>query len=664
VDLQHFRRFRSNVPPARGEPPFVSAAERPPRLVLRFALCTALGVAAAAAVILLVVRFTDTARAQGQATDRAQLAARVVFGAELRSADLSAPPSARRRLTLDRLFTRRLLAEGIHAAALYGPTGRPLYATRGAAVGPSTRGRAREALSGTMVSEIATVGGVKILRTYVPIALASGEVAGVARLDQQYEPIAAAVGRSSWLIAGVLEALLLLLFLMLLPLLTRVSSRFREHVAELERVATRDELTGLPNRHGFIQAAEHELPAARSAAAVLVDLDGFSEINNSLGSASGDTLLVEAGARLETALPDAAVVARLGEDEFGFMLCDVGRAQLEAVFERVQTAFTEPFVVDGVRVAVSLSIGAAMMPEHGPDLDTVLRRASTSLTAAKVADQDNVQIYRPEHGAGDMRRLAVVAELRDALAAGELEVHYQPQADLLTQRIRGVEALLRWSHPEQGLLAATEFIEHAERNGVAKDIRRFVFESSGRQWQEWHADGLELELSVNLGTVDMLDSSLPDEVQSLLTRYGIPPWNLILEITERTLIGDERRTSQVVAGLHRIGVRLAVDDFGTGYSSLASLRRFPIQQVKLDRSLLAGVPGDKSAEAIVGGSVEIAHGLGATVVAEGIETRDQWRFVYMMGCDIAQGYLIGKAVPADALLGLLDAPRLIPLAAA
>jgi EAL domain-containing protein (putative c-di-GMP-specific phosphodiesterase class I) len=234
----------------------------------------------------------------------------------------------------------------------------------------------------------------------------------------------------------------------------------------------------------------------------------------------------------------------------------------------------------------------------------------------------------------------------------------------MTHRVRGVEALLRWEHPERGLLSAGKFISHAERSGLATELRHFILDAAARQWRKWKALDIELELAVNLSAVDLLDLSLPGEIESLLERHRIPTWNLILEITERTLIGDERRTREVMESIAARGVRFALDDFGTGYSSLASLRKFPISQVKLDKDLLAGVPGDAAAEAIVGGSIEIAHGVGATVVAEGIETGAQWRFAFLMGCDVAQGYLIGRPATGDDLTELLEAPRLVPLTAA
>jgi diguanylate cyclase (GGDEF)-like protein len=385
----------------------------------------------------------------------------------------------------------------------------------------------------------------------------------------------------------------------------------------------------------------------------LVDLDGFSEINDVLGSEWGDAILSDVAARLVRDLDDGETVARLGEDEFGVLLTAAGGEEIANVAERVRQSLGRPFVIDGVRVAMTVSIGAALLTERDATFAVVLRRAGAALSAAKEAGQGALEIFDHDHEANDVSRLALVAELREALVEGQLLVYYQPLVDLSTRTVRGVESLIRWQHPKHGLLTADAFIRQAERSGLTKAIRRFVLEATALKWREWKSRGIDLELAVNLGAIDMLDISLPDEIEDLLERHGIQPWNLVLEITERTLIGDEWRTAQVIDRLDQIGVRLAIDDFGTGYSSLASLLRFPVHQVKLDQSLLAGVPGDKAAEAIVTGSVEIAHAVGATVVAEGIETQEQWNFVNRIGCDIAQGYLLGRPGPGDELETLL-----------
>ena len=526
--------------------------------------------------------------------------------------------------------------------------------------------RMNEALSGVTVSEaVRTADGSRILQTYVPVADPAGTVKGVVRLDQGYTPIAA-TARNSLLIAGVLEGLLVLLFIALVPMLGRASTRIGAQLAELAYVATHDELTGMPNRYAFRRMADTALRTLDSAALMLVDLDGFSRINSSLGSAAGDRLLIDAGIRLTRELsPDYAVIARLGEDEFG-VVCEAADVEsAEWVARRIRRALGAPLEIDGVRMAVEVDVGVALYPGHGTDLEALLGHAATALVAAKGEGTSGVQVYDPAtHSAHDNHRLTIAADLRDALELGQLSVHYQPQSDLLTHRIRGVEALVRWEHPQRGLLTAGEFITDVERSGLAQELRRFVVSTAARQWQEWHALGLDLELAVNLSAIDLLDPALPDEIEDATSRYGIPPWNLVLEVTERTLVRDDRRTRQVVEQLCRIGVRFSIDDFGTGYSSLASLRSFPLHQLKLDRSLLADVPGDEAAEAIVGGSVEIAHGLGALVVAEGIEDLARLQFASAIGCDIAQGYLIGEPAPADELIDLLDTPRLVPLSIA
>jgi diguanylate cyclase (GGDEF)-like protein len=644
----------------------MSARERIPRLVLRFAVFTALGLAAAAAIILIVVRQADTAEVERQAIGRARLATEAALNRELRAADLAAPVDVKRRRTLDRLFRTRVLLEGIRSATLYGPDGSVAYTTRPGGGVRTDEPALRRALAGTVVANIAEGGSGRVLRTYVPISIGGPRPNGAVALDQDFGRIEAAARRSSWVIAGVLEALLLVLSLIFVPTLARVTSRIRRNVADLEYIATHDELTGLLNRLGFRKAVEQCLADREPRGAViLIDLDGFSEINDVLGSERGDAVLSEVAERLGRDLDENVSLARLGEDEFGLVLNATYRAEIAVVGERVRQSLGEPLVIGGVRIAMTVSIGAAVLGEHGTEFAVVLRRAGAALSAAKEHGQASLEIYDPELEADDASRLALVAELREALTDDQLLVHYQPLVDLSTRSVRGVESLVRWQHPEHGLLSAGAFIGQAERGGLSREIRRFVLQRTMQQWREWKDRGIDLELAVNLGTADMLDVSLPDEIEALLQEHGVPAWNLVLEITERTLIGDERRAGQVIGRLNGLGVRLAIDDFGTGYSSLASLLRFPVQQVKLDQSLLSGVPGDPAAEAVLVASVDIAHALGATVVAEGVETGDQWRYIASIGCDIAQGYLIGPALPPHELAAFVQPdPAVTPQIAA
>jgi diguanylate cyclase len=635
---------------------FVGRA-RPPRLVLRFVLLTALGLAAAGAVILVIDRHADTIQAQRQAIERARFATTAVLRHELRADDLRRPIPTQRKRQLDSLFRARVLSEGILRGTVYGGNGRAVYSSDGRFTGRQmSAGDLEEALSGTVVSRVASsADGGRVFRTYVPAVLGPRRVQAVVALEQDYAPIVAAAQRSSWLIAGVLELLLLLLLLIFVPVLARVSGRVRRHLAELEQVATYDELVGLPNRLGFRRAVNRTVSArGGSSALLLLDLTGFHEINDALGSESGDALLAQVAERLQQGLDDCALVARLGEDEFGLLLQTGDEEKILAIAERAQHLLVSPFIISGVPVAVDANIGVGVLSEGALDVDTALRHAGVALSIAKEAGTASIQIYDPSHDASDVRRLSLLAELRESIDSGQLLVYYQPQADLTTRAIRGVEALLRWQHPSRGLLNAGVFIAQAERSGIAKALTRFVLQTAGRQWQEWSALPIRPDLAVNLSTIDLLDTTLADEISALLDEYGIPAENLVLEITERTLVADPRRARSLLERLDEIGVRIAIDDFGTGTSSLATLRDYPIRQIKLDQSFLAGIPGDPTNEQIVYSTVEIAHTLGATVVAEGVETNHQWERIATLGCDIAQGFLIGRPMPADQLTRILQ----------
>jgi diguanylate cyclase (GGDEF)-like protein len=582
-----------------------------------------------------------------------------VLARELRPADLAARPSPARRRELRRLFRESVLLEGILGVALYDEAGRLTFAAGPAAAPGLPRERVREALQGVAISTVdsSSAAADRVLRTYVPVAIGRKGAAGIAVFEQDYAPIQAAGRRSAWLAAGVLEGLLLLLFLLLAPALVRVSRRVRSQIAEIAHAATHDEPTGTGNRIRLRSAVEEALASGAPGALLVVDVDGFSELNELFGSDGGDAVLREVALRLRWELADSELVARLGEDEFGVLLDSASPEVIEGVATRIKASLMPPVVVDTVRVAVTVSMGAAPLGEEGVDFVSLIRHAWAALSVAKEAGDGEVRIYEPGHEARDASRAALLAELREGLEKDELLVYFQPQVDLVTRQARGVEALLRWQHPERGLLAAGAFVQEAERSGLAKELRRFVLESSARCWRDWNELGLTLEVSVNIGPVDLLDTSLPNEVAELLEVYGVPPWNLILEITERTLIADERRTHEVIGALRGLGVRLAMDDFGAGYSSLASLQRFPLQIVKLDRSLLANASAEPAASAILRGSIELAHAIGATVVAEGVETREQWDLVHALGCDIAQGYLVGyPAPPEDIVLFLQAAP--------
>ena len=619
---------------------------REPRLVLWFVAATALGLLLAGAGILVVVERELTAQAERHAVDRARVATTALLDRQLRARDLAGSLSPARQRQLSALFSRASLGAHSTGATLYGRGG-VIFATDRAAQRAPVPEPVQRALDGRVVSDVVQTGSGRQLRAFVPVVLSGGRAKAAIELDQDYAPIASAARRSSLLIVAVLEGLLALLCFLLVPVLARAAARLRRQVDELDWMASHDNLTGLLNRPGFRRVVDERLGGETPPGALLLfDLDRFHDVNETVGADKGDELLVQVAARVRGGFPDRPV-ARLGEDEFGLLLPAVSDRAMHLAAQRLLAVLADPLWVDDVQVGLAARVGVAPVSE-GLDCERLLRRAGIALTAAK-EDGREVAVYSVADDHRDLGRLTAVGELRQAILGEQLRVHYQPQADIATGSICGVEALVRWQHPERGLLAAGEFIETAERSGIVAQISRYVLATSVQQWQEWSRQGIRLDVAVNLSAFDLIDLTLPREITTLLARYEMPPERLVLEITERTLLQDERQARDVLTQLNEIGVRVSIDDYGTGYSSLASLRQLPIQQVKIDRCFVTGIPGDTSNDAIVGSTIDLAHALGAAVVAEGIETEAELERLAELACDLAQGYFVGRPLPAGEL---------------
>jgi diguanylate cyclase (GGDEF)-like protein len=635
------------------------AGARHARLTLRFLLWITIAMTGAAVVVFLLVRHEYTVQAERGATERMRLTASDVLAPRLSAADLQAAPGAARRRALEGLFAGRVLVEGTARGTIYDAAGKLLYTTgRPLKAGTDAPSPAtiRRVLAGAIVALVGDRSGVagRALEVYVPLSVDGTR--GIVELDQRYGPIAAAAVRTALLIAGVLEALLLVLLVALGPPLSRASSRLSRHIDELDHLATHDRLTGMLNRLGLQRAFESTAHEGRTASLFLLDLEAFDEVNGALGSSYGDALLASWSERLRPEVLGAALVARSGEDEFAILLESNDRPDIERLVGKLREALSDHVELEGLRVALDVSIGVALAPEHATGFDALLRCAGVALTAAR-QEQAKFALYDAANDETSAGRVGRTAELRDALRNGEFVVHYQPQADLATHAIRAVEALVRWQHPREGLLVADEFINYAERSGIVVELDRFVLETAARQWLEWNKVGIELDLAVNLATADLLDERLPNDIASLLRAYSLPAHRLVLEITERRLLQDKQRTREILGRLNAIGVRLALDDYGIGYSSLDYLRRLPVQQVKLDRRFIAGLPHDPTDLAIVRSTTELAHILSATVVAEGIERQEQWESAANQGCDIAQGNHVGRPQSAHHLTELLHRAR-------
>ena len=429
--------------------------------------------------------------------------------------------------------------------------------------------------------------------------------------------------------------------------------RLRREAAEKAHQALHDALTGLPNRTLFRTKVEEAIAASWGSsshvAVMLMDLDGFKEVNDTLGHHNGDLLLQEVSVRLSGLLREEDVIARLGGDEFAILLPGVADgAEAVKAAEKVLGALEEPFVHRELTLEVGASIGIALYPYHGAEASTLLQRADVAMYDAKAA-QCGYEIYAPERDQYSPRRLALVGELRSSLENEELEVHYQPKASLSTGKIVGVEALVRWNHPRHGYLPPDEFIPVAEHTGLMRPLTLYVLRSAARQLRDWRVRGIELEMAVNLSARSLLDVHLPDDVAAILGEYDVPASCLTLEITESSIMADSPRTIGVMTRLSMMGVELAIDDFGTGYSSLSYLKRLPVDEVKIDRSFVMNMAVSDNDGKIVRSTINLAHDLGLRVVAEGVENQETWDRLSALGCDIAQGYFLSRPVPAARL---------------
>jgi diguanylate cyclase (GGDEF)-like protein len=626
----------------------------PPRLVLRFAAYTAIGLALAGAAILLVLVHIERAQAERQATLQARLVADALRD-RVTAQDLRAPVTVARRLVLDREVARRALGGGTLRVDVLDATGRVTYSSNRSLIGTSDSrpGLVDTALTGTTTSTVLDEADGHVLRAYAPLSTTGAT--GVFVLTRDYAPIAAAAEHAVIPIVVVLDLVLLGLWIALFPLLKRVTNRLKRQMDALRHQALHDGLSGLPNRTHFHAALEGALAQGQSSglAVMMLDLDRFKEVNDTLGHGSGDLLLVEIGRRLRHVVREGDMVARLGGDEFGVLSVSMFDASAATgLANRLRQAIAEPFEVAGVSLEVQVSVGIVIAPDDGQDVETLLRRADVAMYAAKRAHAP--QLYAPELDDNSPLRLALVGELRHALETRELTVYYQPQLEFGSGEISGVEALVRWQHPTRGFLAPDEFLPTAEHAGLIRDLTRYVLHETLRQCRVWQNKGRRLEVAINVSDRDLVDTRFPDEVRAALGEHGIDPACLQLEITEGTILADGARSAVVLERLDALGVRIAIDDFGIGYSSLAHLRRLPVDVLKIDRGFVMGMQTERADAVIVDSTIALAHSLGLQVIAEGVEDEATLQRLAAAGCDTAQGYHLSRPLPPGDLEAWLD----------
>ena len=417
-------------------------------------------------------------------------------------------------------------------------------------------------------------------------------------------------------------------------------------------LATTDTLTDLPNRSLLLQRMTEFLSLTRqedgSMALLMLDLDRFKEVNDTFGHQLGDQLLQQVGLRLCQAVPATATVARLGGDEFAVFLPSAVEAEARQVVSKISTALEQSFLVADTPLHVEASIGIALYPAHGNDALTLFRHADVAMYNAK-QKREGYALYDANYDQYSPHRLALLGDLRKAIANNELCLYYQPKADLKTGHVKSVEALIRWQHSTYGFIPPNQFIPLAEQTGLIKPLTSWVVETAVSQCRRWLDEGYELAVAVNLSMWNLRDVTLSATIHSLLTRYGVPPRFLICEITESALMTDAEHVLRVLQDIFALGVYIAIDDYGTGYASLSYLKRLPADELKIDRTFVQHLVTDLADQAIMRSTINMAHSMGIRVVAEGVEDQETWNLLAALRCDSIQGYFLSRPVPASSL---------------
>ncbi|NYJ05113.1 putative bifunctional diguanylate cyclase/phosphodiesterase [Petropleomorpha daqingensis] len=665
-------------------------------LLARFAVISAVLTVAVGLVVSQVLSHAIAQRAREQAEWTATVTLRLGVQSQLSRADLANGFDPTRLATVE-AAVRSAQSELQHRSSavsdldpvrlnIMNLAGTIVYSDDHDLIGThSSSDELPEALRGHVVSGFASSaddsgrddGRRRLLEVYVPMQFSDADAPeGVMELYLPYAPVAAEIADGVRTLVITLAISLAVFWAVMFRFMAGVARRMRRQNEDLRssvesnrHQATHDSLTGLANRVQLRDRMEHALATSATTgdlvAVLLIDLDRFKEINDSLGHSYGDALLRQVGPRLRSILREQDVVARLGGDEFAVLLPAVdGVAEARIVAERLREALHHRFDVDGVALDVEVSVGIAVSPMHGADAEELLRNADIAMYVAKEVKAGAV-VFEPTEHVTAPSRLNVLGDLRRALDTdGELLLHYQPKFTLDGRHIEGLEALLRWRHPERGMVPPAEFIPVAEGTGIILRLTERVLGLALTQMRRWLDTGHPVPVAVNLSTRCLMDDDLPELVATLLAQHGVPARLLRLEVTESAVMGDAARCLDVLQRLHDLGVHLSIDDFGTGYSSMAYLRQLPVDELKIDRSFVMGMTDTQQDAVLVRTAIDLGHNLGLTVVAEGVEGAEHVAALQDLGCDIAQGFHFARPMPSDEIGPLLDRVAILPVPAA
>ncbi|MEU7908753.1 bifunctional diguanylate cyclase/phosphodiesterase [Actinoplanes sp. NPDC049118] len=617
---------------------------------------------------MLVRSYREDAERQGRNQGRAQAAVieEMAVAPALDGAELSAGLTATQRERLQGATDLAIFHGSVVRMRVRSFTGQVVFSDDGSTAGGilvSSPAFRTAATGGTDVAVVAdgqrSVG--KIIRVLQPvIAGASGQAIGVLEVYLPYDAIDAQLQHQMTATYWRLGITLAALYLMLALIAWSTTRSLRRHAARQEHEALHDGLTGLPNRAAFRARAKSTIDAAADAglegAIVLVDLNRFKEVNDTLGHHAGDELLKLVGSRLTQAMRPGDTVARLGGDEFGLVIPELSEPAVLDLIEAARRELVRETVLDGVPLSIEASFGVALYPRHGAEIEELLQRADAAMYQGKRGAADIV-LYAGDSVAGPTHWLTVQAELRHAIERDELVLHYQPKVRLSDDEIDGLEALVRWQHPQRGLLPPSEFLPAAEQSGVIELLTGWVLRRALADQAGWTALGQPWPVAVNVSARNLETPGFAKVVAELLAEHGTPPGRLLLEVTETALAGDAGTVERAVVELAGLGVGVAVDDFGIGYTSMSQLRSVPVSEIKIDRLFVTDLDRDPQNQAIVRSVIELAHGLGCRVTAEGVETAQVSDWLARTGCDAAQGYLYSRPVVWPHLLDLFLNPR-------
>ncbi|WP_433718064.1 putative bifunctional diguanylate cyclase/phosphodiesterase [Actinoplanes sp. CA-051413] len=615
--------------------------------------------------VLLVQGYRDDAARQSADQGRAQASVieEMAVAPALDGADLAAGLTTNQRQRLQEATDLAIFHGSVLSMRLRSFAGQVAFSDDGSTAGgiPVSAPAFREAAAGR--TDVAVVADSRrssglVIRVLQPVIVgASGQAVGVLELYLPYDAIAAHLHRQMYVTYWRLGSALAGLYLVLALIAWSTSRSLRRYASRQEHEALHDALTGLPNRAAFrSRARETVAEDGPGGAIVLVDLNRFKEVNDTLGHHAGDELLRVVASRLSGALGGSGTVARLGGDEFGLILPALPRDAVLDLLETARGELVQETLLDGVALRIEASFGVALYPEHGTDVEELLQHADAAMYQGKRGTTDIVlydrsQVAQPAHW------LMVQTELRHALERDELVLHYQPKVRLADDGISGLEALVRWQHPRRGLLSPAEFLPAAEQSGLIEPLTAWVLRRALEDQAGWTALGQQWPVAVNVSARNLEAPGFPRVVAALLAEHGTPAGRLLLEVTETALAGDAATAADAVVELTALGIGVSVDDFGIGYTSLSQLRSVPVAEVKIDRSFVTDLDTDAPNQAIVRSVIALAHGLGLRVTAEGVETPAVSVWLADAGCDDAQGYLFARPTAWPHLLDLYLNPR-------